>query len=163
MPTRVSSFHTMSLDLLASVYEKPCTEPVWRPNKPWRLGPILLPSPSPRVWHCAHRVLKRLAPFFASPRWEVECQPTLLARPKNAAEKPPKIPRCDNLSQPCSELVQNMSTGHKSYTRFISSWAERVTHDKLCWKLLIYLDDVVDRGEGKSNVLMTATYTETLP
>jgi hypothetical protein len=30
-------------------------------------GPILLPSPAFRVWHCAQRVLKRLAPFLWSP------------------------------------------------------------------------------------------------
>jgi hypothetical protein len=65
--TNVSLFHSIPLALLASVYEKPSTEPVWRPNNPCKLGPILFPSPSPRVWHWAHRVLKRLAPFFASP------------------------------------------------------------------------------------------------
>jgi len=66
-PTKVSSFHSIPFALLASVYENPGTEPVCRPNSPCKLGPILFPSPSPRVWHCAQRVLKRLAPFFASP------------------------------------------------------------------------------------------------
>jgi hypothetical protein len=65
--TRVSSFHVMPFCLLASVYEKPSTEPVLRPNRPCRLGPILLPSDSTTVWHCAHLVLNRLAPFFESP------------------------------------------------------------------------------------------------
>jgi len=64
---RVFSFHSIAFCLLASVYEKPSTEPVWRPKRPCKLGPILLPSPWPRVWHWAHRVLKRFAPFFASP------------------------------------------------------------------------------------------------
>jgi hypothetical protein len=63
----------MAFCLLASVYEKPSTEPVWRPKRPWRLGPILLASPSPRVWHCAQRVLKRLAPFLLSPMCCVSC------------------------------------------------------------------------------------------
>lgn len=57
----------MPFCLLASVYEKPSTWPVFRPKRPWRLGPILLPSDSTVEWHCAHLVLKRLAPFFASP------------------------------------------------------------------------------------------------
>lgn len=34
---------------------------------PWRFGPTLLGSPAPTVWHCAQRVLKSPAPFFASP------------------------------------------------------------------------------------------------
>lgn len=70
--TRVSVSHLTPLALLASVYEKPSTCPEVRPKRPCRLGPILFPSPSPRVWHCAQRVLKRLAPFFESPvscRW----------------------------------------------------------------------------------------------
>jgi hypothetical protein len=54
--TRVSSSQVMPFCLLASVYEKPSTWPVLRPKRPCRLGPILLPSPSFRVWHCAHRV-----------------------------------------------------------------------------------------------------------
>jgi hypothetical protein len=31
-------------------------------------GPTLLGAPAPTVWHCAQRVLRRPAPFFASPR-----------------------------------------------------------------------------------------------
>ena len=46
----------MPFCLLASVYEKPSTCPVLRPKRPCSMGPILLPSPSFRVWHCAHRV-----------------------------------------------------------------------------------------------------------
>lgn len=34
---------------------------------PLRLGPTLLGSPAPTVWHCAQRVLKRPAPFPRSP------------------------------------------------------------------------------------------------
>jgi hypothetical protein len=49
--TRVSSAQVMPFCLLASVYEKPSTWPVLRPQRPCRLGPILLPSPSFRVWH----------------------------------------------------------------------------------------------------------------
>jgi hypothetical protein len=63
----VSSVQVIPFALLASVYENPSTEPVLRPKRPCKLGPILFPSPSPRVWHWAQRVLKRLAPFFASP------------------------------------------------------------------------------------------------
>src|ERR1700730_8760495 len=50
----------MPFDLLASVYEKPSTEPVLRPKRPCRLGPILLPSDSTVVWHWAHRVYRML-------------------------------------------------------------------------------------------------------
>ena len=63
----MSLFQVIPFALLASVYEKPSTEPVFRPKRPCKLGPILFASPSPRVWHCAQRVLNRLAPFFASP------------------------------------------------------------------------------------------------
>ena len=65
--TRVPSSHVIPFCLFASVYEKPSTCPVFRPNKPCRLGPILLPSDSTTEWHCWHLVLKRLAPFLASP------------------------------------------------------------------------------------------------
>lgn len=54
--TRVSSVHVMPFCLLASVYEKPATEPVLRPKRPCRLGPILLPSDSMTLWHWAHLV-----------------------------------------------------------------------------------------------------------
>lgn len=53
--TKVSSFHVIPFALFASVYENPSTCPVLRPKRPWRLGPILLPSPSFNVWHCEHR------------------------------------------------------------------------------------------------------------
>lgn len=56
--TRVSSAQVMPLDLFDSEYEKPSTWPVLRPKRPCRLGPILLPSPSFRLWHCAQRVCK---------------------------------------------------------------------------------------------------------
>jgi len=85
--TNVSSDHVMPLALFASVYENPSTWPVLRPNRPCKLGPILLPSAASVVWHWAHRVcrmlgsdwsgwqkiesvpstLKRFAPFFTSP------------------------------------------------------------------------------------------------
>ena len=61
--TRVSLFHSTPFCLLASVYEKPSTWPDLRPKRPCRLGPILLPSPSFRVWHCAHRVCPVLERF----------------------------------------------------------------------------------------------------
>lgn len=40
---------------------------------PCKLGPTLWGSPAPTVWHCAQRVLKREAPFLASPVAEA-CQ-----------------------------------------------------------------------------------------
>lgn len=49
--TSVSVPHSTPFCLLASVYEKPSTWPDLRPKRPCRLGPILLPSPSFRVWH----------------------------------------------------------------------------------------------------------------
>lgn len=75
--TRVLSSHVMALFLLASVYWKPSTWPVLRPNRPCRFGPTLLPSPSCRLWHCAQRVLKRPAPFLVSP--VLRCQLRVLA------------------------------------------------------------------------------------
>ena len=67
----VLSFQVIPFCLLASVYEKPSTEPVLRPKRPWSAGPILLPPPDSTVWHCAQRVLKRLAPFLTSPGSDV--------------------------------------------------------------------------------------------
>jgi hypothetical protein len=52
----VSVCHSMPFCLLASVYEKPSTWPVLRPKRPCKLGPILFPSFSTTLWHCAHRV-----------------------------------------------------------------------------------------------------------
>lgn len=92
--TSVSLFHSIALFLLASEYAKPSTLPVCLPKRPWRFGPILLPSPSLRLWHCWHRVcfdqrypcecvscsvdrtLNRFAPFLASPR---SCQSSVVA------------------------------------------------------------------------------------
>lgn len=67
--TNVDSFHSMPFCLFASVYEKPSTWPVFRPKRPWRFGPILLPSPSLRVWHWAHRVYEMYERH--SMRWEM--------------------------------------------------------------------------------------------
>lgn len=53
--------------LLASVYEKPSAWPVFRPNSPQRLGPVLCLPPSSTEWHWEHFWTKAFFPFSMSP------------------------------------------------------------------------------------------------